>query len=222
MIYSDGAGAAIIERTDKAVERKKIATNIRYLQNTDMLSKGFLYFVKEFTSTKYQYERIQNTFKLIKEKGNYIGVPKGGSYTALLPYLLLQLKNTENLEMLLRRVFYLLRPDRLMMVLLVRLQTFLMEKKYPGVGSYFSYWAYNWTNLHLKYGKITMNDFGLHSVDENFDYSLLVNSLEMTDDEEKEFKETGVKFNVQAKRTKKAIEKLVENKKKERLVSSDV
>jgi radical SAM superfamily enzyme YgiQ (UPF0313 family) len=205
----------LIERSNQAVERKKIETNIKYMQDKDFLTSGFIGFVKEFCSSRYQLERINNTIHLITSSNKFIGTSKGGAYAALGPYLLLQLKNWENFKMLMRRVTYLCRPDRFAVVVMTMIRFKLLGNKFPGIGNFFSYWVYNWTNMVLKYGKIREQDFRLHTVDKDFDLSMLLTSAEVSDQERQIMESQGVKVNVQSKRTLKALEKVVFEKKKE-------
>ena len=159
---------------DEPTVREKITTNIRYLQDTDMLSEGFLDFIHRYTRGNYQFKRFQNHIQSITSSGNFIPV-EGTGYASPKEYLRLQFKNSANRKMLFLRIGYLLRnPLALIAALRGRLLILRYAKTHPGLGLHFNYWVYVWTNIALKYLGLEKRDFRLHSVDADFDISTLL------------------------------------------------
>ncbi len=184
------ASGRLLERDDAVAARKKIQTNIRYLQNSDFLMKGFLRFIESYTSPDFQYARFKIHLQRILDSGKFIPV-EGGGYASLWAYLKLQLEDPYktsffatgsrsaryNRKMLLSRILYLLRKPSVFAALikgwwLLRRS----QRRYPSLGINFNYWVYVWTNIGLKYWGITERDFSLHSVGDDFDLTTLMGS----------------------------------------------
>jgi len=196
----------VINKNQGAIERKKIMTNILYLQDKDFLAKGFIEFVKVFTSPKFQYRRFHTNIELMINGSNFIPIDDSG-YASPLPYVLKQIKNREYLSILIMRILFLLRPDRFWAVL----KAWLLVKKYsnraPNIATNFFYWLYTWTNLKTKYQGLKLDDFQLHSVEKGFDLSKL-DLFYLREQSKKHNRKDGIKADIQAKYTKKALETL--------------
>jgi len=199
----------LIERKDeRGIERKKVSTNIRYLQNSDFLAHGFMKFVAGFIDPKFQLRRLKSHIALVMEKGNYIAVGKTG-YANPWIYLRNQIGNLGNLKMMMQRLFFLARPDRLYTTFYGLYLVKRQASKYPDLTTSYFYWLYSWTNMALKYQGVTVKDFGLHSVPSDFNRSQLLNQAELSEEVRSKMKTDGVKVDIQTSYTKKAMEKLV-------------
>jgi radical SAM superfamily enzyme YgiQ (UPF0313 family) len=186
----------LVDRPDTVTVRKKIETNIRYLQDPGFLVRGFLDFVRIYTSPQFQYARFEAHMKLITESGKFIPTASGG-YGSPIEYLKLQLANPykgtmvtgggsssvwQNRRMLLLRIAYILRrPSVLLAVLKAWRLVSRCARRYPGLGIHFNYWLYVWTNIGLKYWGIKENDFQLHTVDKGFDFATLLGQTRSDD-----------------------------------------
>ncbi len=196
----------VVNQNQGAIERKKIMTNILYLQDKDFLVQGFMEFVKVFTSPKFQYSRLHSNLELIVNSSNFIPNDDSG-YATPLSYTLMQIKNREYLSMLMKRILFLLRPDRLWIVF----KAWLLVKKYsnrvPNISTNFYYWLYTWTNLKMKYQGLKLDDFQLHTVEKGFDRSKL-SLFDLGEQSKKQNRKDGIKVDIQSKYTKQALENL--------------
>lgn len=199
----------LIEREGGAIERKKIMTNIRYLQDKNFLSRGFMQFVKEFTSPGYQYARLKNHVDLIVKGPCFVPVKNSG-YASPLPYLKKQIKNLGYMTMLWKRTRFLSRPDRLWAVLKGWGLTRRYARKRPGLATHFFYWLYVWTNMALKYEGLQWSDFALSSVDATFDRTKAADYAQMSETEREENQKEGVKAEIQSRYTTQALRKLAQ------------
>lgn len=197
----------LIEREEGAIERKKIMTNIRYLQDRDFLVDGFIQFVKDFKKPSYQYKRFRQHIELITESPHFISIEDSG-YASPIPYLKKQIKNLGYTRLLFERISFLSRPDRLWTLF----KAWLLVKKYaaraPGLSTHFFYWLYVWTNMVLKYKGLKRGDFSLHSVEKNFDVSKITDTASLTKTEIEESRKDGVKIDIQARFTMQALQQL--------------
>lgn len=182
----------LVERVESVTVRKKISTNIRYLQSEEFLAKGFVRFIEAYTSPEFQYARFKSHMDLVMKSGKFVPFA-GGGYASVSHYLKLQLVSPyktgrfwgaspstwASRKMLILRVLYLLRKPS---VLLAVLKGWWLLKKcsrrYPKLSINFHYWLYVWTNIGLKYWGLRQEDFGLHSVGKDFDPSALMEGAE--------------------------------------------
>lgn len=205
-------GGRLIERKEGAIERKKITTNIRYLQDKDFLANGFSRFVKEFNNPSYQYARFKNYVALVIHSPHFIPNHDSG-YASPLPYLKRQIKNLGYMTMLWNRIRYLSRVDRLWTVFKGWRLIKKHAQKAPGLATHFFYWLYVWTNMALKYKGLQLTDFALNSVDETFDRTKVVEDAQMSKAEREENQKEGIKVDIQSRYTTQALKKLVQTEK---------
>lgn len=218
----------LVEHEDGVTVRKKIETNIRYLQDANFLVKGFLRFMRVYTSPEFQLARFESHMKLMMESGNFIPV-EGGGYGSPKEYLKLQLANpyngtiatggyassgSYNHRMLLLRIAYVIRkPSVLLAVLKAWRLLRRYSRRYPGLEIHFNYWLYVWTNMGLKYWGITEQDFRLHSVGKDFDLTRLLDAAGPVEKSSGEVLRRGdPRVGDQARFTNQALRILVESK----------
>ena len=197
--------------SEQGVARKKIQTNIRYLQDSASLTKGFLGFVERYTSPRFQYARFKALLDIIRNQGRYVPV-KGPGYGSPLPYLKLQLRSPRYAAMLWRRIrFVLRRPSNAWAI--VKAYALLQRRlrQYPGLGAHFFYWVYAWTNIALKYEGIREAHFLLHSVEQDFDDARLAPVAPNKESRLAQIRD-GVKVDVQARYTNRALTRLLEER----------
>jgi radical SAM superfamily enzyme YgiQ (UPF0313 family) len=153
----------LLEHDDRASARRKISTNLRYLQDSRALSQGFTRFIARLTSAGYQLARFRRHLELISASSEFVESPGVGLGSAW-QYLRLQWGQAESRAMLLLRVRYLLlEPAHLSALLRGFWLWRRAEKARPGLGVHFYFWVYFWTNLALKYRDLSSADFDLHS-----------------------------------------------------------
>ncbi len=227
----------LVERDDRVTVRKKIETNIHYLQDADFLVKGFIRFMKVYTSPEFQYARFKSHMKLIMESGKFIPV-EGSGYASPKAYLKLHLSNPykgtlktggysygpsqrTNRKMLLLRIAYILhKPSRFVAVLKAWRLLKKCSRRYPGLAIHFNYWSYVWTNMGLKYWGIKEQDFRLHSVGKDFDLTKLVEATEPIAKTSPEVLRRGdARVADQARFTNQALKILVQSKAPREFVS---
>ena len=197
--------------SEEGVTRKKIRTNIHYLQDAKFLTKGFLHFIDCYTSAEFQYARFKRLIEVITTSGRYIPVA-GPGYGSPLPYLKLQLRVPGYAKMLLRRIFFLMtRPSNVWALLKALILVGRNLGKYPGLGAHYYYWVYVWTNIALKYQGLKEDDFALHSVDRDFEVAKLA-PVELTEENRRSQEQDGVKVEAQARFTNQALTRLVEER----------
>ena len=167
-------GRLVEEKGEKGIERRKIETNIHYLLDKDFLARGFLYFVDSFCNQSFQYQRFMRHIGLMREKNHYVPMRSSG-YASPWPYLKLQISNKNYRNMLFRRIFYLLHPVRTFaMAKAVVVGRIHSPQNMTDFFSSFFYWVYAWTNMAMKYEGLTLEDFRLQSVSDDFDRSKLI------------------------------------------------
>ena len=203
----------LIERQEEATVRRKITTNILYLQNADSLVRGFVHFMEKYMSPKYQLRRFRNLMDMVLASEHFIP-SQGKGYGSPVPYVKLQFKDPGRLKFLLMRIGYILgRPA----VFLAVLRAWLIVKKAsfarPGLGIHFNYWIYVWTNMGLKYEGLSEDDFTILSVDEDYDLSRLLDKETIAATAADRPRVKGeTKVSHQARYTKKALDRLVESR----------
>ncbi|MBT3990020.1 MAG: radical SAM protein [Rhodospirillaceae bacterium] len=216
-----------MKRTDRLIEadgatvREKISTNIKYLQDKDMLVEGFLNFIQEYTSANFQYSRYKNHINRIIESGNFLPSEDSG-YGSPVEYLKQQICDKNNRRMLALRLLYLVyNPTRIWAVLKAWLLTKKMTRKGYKLDINFNYWVYVWTNIGLKYWKLKATDFKIESVDDGFDLNkLLEDSDEILESTIDTRKRGDVKSSQQARYTNQALTNLIEERASE--TSNDI
>jgi len=198
---------------DEGVARRKIQTNIRYLQDSRFLVTGFIQFIETYTSAQFQYARFKRLLEIIEERGTYVPVT-GPGYGSPLPYFKLQLRYPRYLKMLLRRVWFMLRrPANLWAVLKAYVVLRRSVRAYPGLGAHFFYWVYAWTNIALKYEGLREEDFALHTVGRDFDVARLA-PVALTQESRNSQIRDGIKVDAQARFTNRALRRLLEERSK--------
>ena len=202
----------LIERNgEEGIERRKIQTNIRYLQDKDFLVQGFLDFITHYADAKYQYQRLMNHIDLMVSRGDYVESGTSSGYASPWLYLRLQASKSFYRKMLFRRIRYMLTPSRTWFASMAFFQVWRQSRRHStNFFSNYFYWLYAWTNLALKYEGLTERDFDLHSVGEHFDLSKLMphrHAAELKDQEQRD----GVKATTQSKFTDRALRHLVED-----------
>jgi len=199
----------LVEVTDDATVRRKIQTNIRYLQDTSFLSNGFIGFIRRYTSAGYQLKRFRNHLDLILGSGRFVG-NDGVGYGSPREYMKLQLSDPLNRRMLFLRIAYLLhKPQNLVAALRAWWLLRKASRRYAGLNINFNYWVYVWTNIGLKYWRLREQDFRLHSVDKNFDIARLLDATSAPADDKKH-KQGDTKVAHQARYTNRALKMLVD------------
>lgn len=189
--------------------REKITTNIRYLQDADQLTRGFLDFLSRYNSATYQYARFRRHLEIISDSPNFIAVG-GGGYGSPLEYLKLQMKDADNRAMFFKRLgFVLTHPSALWAALRARAALGKLSAKHKGLGIHFNYWFYVWTNLVLKYDGLNPSDFELHSVDPDFNMSRLLESPNNPEQASGDTTRGDTKVSHQQRYTNRALERLV-------------
>lgn len=195
----------LVESDDGA--RRKLRTNIRYLQDAAFLAGGFVRFIAAYSSAAFQYARFEKLLTIVRTSGCYIGSSRSG-YGSPLPYLQLQLRHGRYLRMLLARMWLLLkRPTWMWAVLKGAALAWRHRRDYPDSPAYFFYWVYWWTNIALKYHGLRERDVALHSVGRTFDrteLALVQPSLESR----RRQAQAGVKVEAQLRFTNRALKRL--------------
>lgn len=159
-----------------ATVRRKISTNIRYLQDYNFLVRGFLRFIENYTSASFQLERFRNHVCHIIDSHRYIPID-GVGYGSPLEYFKLQWSDPENRKMMIRRVLFLLRsPQNLLAVAQAWWLTQRSKRQGINLDINFNYWVYVWTNIGLKYWGVSERDFDIKSVSADFDMARLIPS----------------------------------------------
>lgn len=159
-----------------ATVRRKISTNIRYLQDHNFLVRGFLRFIENYTSASFQLERFRNHVSHIIDSHRYIPID-GVGYGSPLEYFKLQWSDPENRKMMIRRVLFLLRsPQNLLAVAQAWWLTQRSKRQGINLDINFNYWVYVWTNIGLKYWGVSERDFDIKSVSADFDMARLIPS----------------------------------------------
>jgi radical SAM superfamily enzyme YgiQ (UPF0313 family) len=159
---------------DTATVRRKISTNILYLQDSDFLVRGFLDFIRRYTSASFQLARFRNHVSHITQSHQYRTID-GVGYGSPLEYLKLQWSNAENRKMMFRRLLFLFRsPSNVAAVLQAWHLSRKTKRKGINLDINFNYWVYVWTNIGLKYWGVDERHFDVKSVGPDFDMARLL------------------------------------------------
>ncbi len=152
----------LVESRERASERHKVSTNVRYLRDPRELAQGFTRFIARFTSAEHQLERFERHLDLLLASEDFVAQP-GVGLGSLWSYLRSQLEHTDKRRMLLARLRFLC-GNRANLTTLFRgfLAWRSAEKTRPGLGAHFYFWVYFWTNLALKYQGFSAEDCELH------------------------------------------------------------
>ena len=203
----------LVERQDDVTARAKIATNIRYLQDTEFLKNGFLRFMHIYTSPAFQYARFKRHMELLLHSEQFVE-SDGVGYGSPIEYLKLQFRDSMNRRMLFLRLAYLMRkPSTFWAVLKAWILLKRFSRQYRGLNIHFNYWVYVWTNIGLKYWGLTKADFSIHTVGPDFDLAALLDGLSSDTKQDKETLLRGdEKADTQARYTNQALKRLVEEK----------
>jgi radical SAM superfamily enzyme YgiQ (UPF0313 family) len=201
-----------MQRTGRLVEsedggRRKLRTNIRYLQDKAFLARGFVRFIASYTSASFQYARFAKLLTIVRTSGCYVGVSRTG-YGSPLPYLRMQLRHRRYLKMLLARIRLLAkRPSWLWAVLKGGALAWRHRRECPDAAAYFFYWVYWWTNIALKYDGLRQDDLALHSVGRDFDRTQLALAQASAESRRRQA-HAGVKVEAQLRFTTRALKRL--------------
>ena len=144
----------------------KYQTNIRYILPAKDMVGGYKWFVTEFCSGAYQYQRLKSFFDLLEE-GRFVAM-EGKGFGNLGLFLKMILANKAALwQMTQRMARFAAQPVNLYWAL----RGFLLALSRPGRGAfgYFQFWFFAWTNAVLKYRYISDGDFDIEGVGEEFD-----------------------------------------------------
>ncbi len=199
----------LVEESGDATVRRKIQTNIRYIQDSAFLSRGFIDFIKRYTNAGYQLRRFQNHLDLILNSGKFVA-NDGVGYGSPREYIKLQFSDPLNRKMLFLRLAYLLhKPQNFVAVLRGWWLLRRASRRHPGMNIHFNYWVYVWTNIGLKYWGLRERDFDLHCVDKNFDVAKLLEAAP-ADAGDGNRNSDGTKVAHQARYTNKALKMLVD------------
>lgn len=154
---------------DQVTIRKKIETNITYLHDSDFMVDGFISFLQKLTSANFQYQRLVRHLEIITRSQNLVQLDDIG-YGSPIKYLLLQKRSLKNMKMLLFRMYYIFRkPENAVAVVKGWWKVRCLSRRIKGLDIHFRYWLYAWTNIGLKYYKLSKDDFLLSSIDKDFD-----------------------------------------------------
>jgi radical SAM superfamily enzyme YgiQ (UPF0313 family) len=195
----------LVESEDGA--RRKLQTNIRYLQDAGFLARGFVRFIAAYTSASFQRARFEKLLTIVRTSGRYVGVSRTG-YGSPLPYLQLQLRHRRYLKMLLARIWLLVkRPSWLWAALNGGVLAWRHRRECPDAGAYFFYWLYWWTNIALKYEGLREEDLALHSVGRDFDRTQLAAGQPSLESRRRQAR-AGVKVEAQLRFTNRALKRL--------------
>jgi hypothetical protein len=201
-------------RTGRLVEsedggRRKLRTNIRYLQDATVLASGFVRFIGTYTSAPFQFARFERLLTIVRSTGRYVSASRSG-YGSPLPYLRLQLRHQRYVRMLVARVWLLLkRPSWLWAVLKGGALAWRHRRECPDSAAYFFYWVYWWTNIALKYDGLREEDLALHSVGRDFDWTQLA-LIQPSIESRRRQAQAGVKVEAQLRFTTRALKRLSE------------
>lgn len=203
----------LINDSVESTTRNKISTNIRYLQDSNFLTKGYLDYINIFTHPNYQLELFTHHLELLSKNKNYINASYVG-YGSPKEYLKVQISNPVNRRFLLRRLmvfawkFLIRNPSNLIALFRGWLLLRRYSIHYSGLGLHFNYWVYVWANIVVKHQDLKQADFHLDCVDEHFDYLSLVQDLPLKDKVNQDQGADQRKASHQVKFTNQALSKL--------------
>jgi len=186
----------------------KYQTNILYLQPRDAIIAGYGRFVDTFSRGEYQYRRLKAFFDNL-DRGNYIPITGSGyiNYSGALKVILRS--RTAALQVVRRLAFFSIPPTNYYWVA----RALLLVLGRPHIAQRFGYlrvWFALWTNVLLRYKKLSARDFDIDSVKEGFDFQSI-----LTEEYRTGSMETDVVLNkarAQRKFTVRALEDLMRSK----------
>jgi hypothetical protein len=167
----------LVEPSEAATARHKIATNIRYLQDDKVLASGFVGFIEDLTSPRTQWKRFRNHVRSLVESEAFVarGGREGRPMRPLARFVRLQLGHRSTRRTLGARVAYLLRrPTRLLVVIAAWVMTQRLSRRGRDLSLHLHLWIYFWTSVGLRYRGLEERDLALHSVARGFDVSDLL------------------------------------------------
>ncbi len=144
----------------------KYQTNIRYLLPARNMVDGYKWFVTEFCSGAYQYQRLKGFFDLLEE-GRFVAMD-GKGFGNLGLFLKMIIANKAALwQMTQRMTRFAAQPANIYWAF----RGLMLAMSRPGRGAfgYFQFWFFAWTNAVLKYRYISDDDFDIEGVAEDFD-----------------------------------------------------
>lgn len=142
-------------------------TNIRYLMGARVLMDGYKGFVREYSSGRYQYERLRGYFDLLRE-GNFVPLA-GRSFGNLALFIKMLVRNTSSIWPMVKRLARFAKHPSNTYFACKGLALALFQSKSTGGLAYFQFWLFAWTNTILKYQNISDKDFDIESVGSDFD-----------------------------------------------------
>ncbi len=209
----------LIEDTDSArglelhKERvSKIESNIRFLQPSTFLIRGYIQFIKRFTAPDYAYERFRRHVEIMMEGEHFVSVHATG-YASVPEYLRFQFASVNNAKMLAKRLAHLLRPSNLLAVLKAYRLVLKHHSRYAGLKNHFSMWLFAWSNLLLKYDGLKEEHFRIHSVDASYDMNTMWKELTRTEEGllPSGLNREGINVAAQSRSTHRALQRLKDN-----------
>ena len=199
----------LIERDESVTTREKIITNMRYLQDPEFLARGFIGFLKRYTSARFQLARFKKHLDAISASEDFLA-NEGVGYGSAREYLKLQIKDPVNRRFMFLRIGYILHnPATFIAVLRAWLMMKRLSRGIPGLAIHFNYWVYVWTNIGLKYWRLKESDIALHGVAANFDINSLIDTATT---EATRLDADGPKIEQQARLTNQALKQVVEDR----------
>lgn len=151
----------------------KYCTNIRYLMSIDDIIKGYQAFVNRFCEGDYQYGRLK-TFLDNLDRGNYLPLQSEG-YGSLGKYVSMVFTSPRAVKMLAVRLWQIVsRPSVTWAAVRGLMLVISRSRKYPKLFGIFQFWLFTWTNAMLKYEGLSVSDFDIASVAEDFDRTLIL------------------------------------------------
>ena len=188
----------------------KVESNMKFLQPSSFLVKGYMKFIKQLTSPKIQYERFRRHVSIMMESELFVPVHSIG-YGSLPEYLKFQFSSLINFRMLCKRLFKLFRPANLATVIKAYCLVLRYRPKYRGLKNHFTFWLFSWSNLLIKYEDLREEDFKIHSIAHDYDLNSLWKDVECVEPSVRSGRyKDDVKAADQARSTREALRRLKE------------
>lgn len=159
----------------------KYHTNILYMKDSEKIKRDYLGFVDQFNHPSFQLKRYQAFLKIL-ESSNYIP-SRGAGYVSAASALALAIKNRKTAWLAFKRLWNLIsRPSQLFVLLSAAKLTHLQGRRdRRSYFSYFKFWAFNWSNALTKYRDLSISDFDIDSIPENYKLNHAVLEQYLTD-----------------------------------------
>lgn len=196
-----------MKRTARLVEssgpsaRRKIETNVRYLQDQRALSSGFMRFVRELNRPSFQLRRLRRHLELVtRERVEFVS-PRPRA--TLRSYLKAQSSTPAGRRTLLARFgFVARRPSTWLAIASAAWLCWRASRCRPGLFEHLLFWLFSWANLGLKYATLSERDFALHDVPRDYDVNRVAS------DARSKLTQLRTKAATQARHTSNALQRL--------------